>query len=83
MGNSSHMKYDLDKMDRAALAMLFLSWDSRTNRCWKSLDWEITDRLFEAGLISDPKSKNKSVFLTEAGLKKAKKAFIEDFEGTI
>ena len=75
------MKYNEEKLDRAALAILFLNYDPETGRSWKSLSWEITDRLFEAGLISDPKSKNKSVVLTELGLKKAKEILSADFSG--
>ena len=75
------MKYDEEKLDKAALVMLLLNYDSRYGRCWKSISWEITDRLFEAELITDPKTKNKSIHFTELGLKKAKEALINDFNG--
>ena len=74
------MKYNEEKVDRAALAILLLNYDEQTGRSWKSLPWEITDRLFEAELISDPKSKNQSVILTELGLQKAKEIMAKDFE---
>ena len=36
---------DTDKVDEAALALLLLTLD-RDGRAWKSLDWEVTERLF-------------------------------------
>ena len=76
------MEYDEEKLDRAALVMLLLNYE-HTGMCWKSLNWEVTDRLFEAGFISDPKNENKSVTLTELGLKKAKEILSVDFNGKI
>ena len=57
------MKYDEDKLDKAALVMLLLNQESQlSGRSWKTICWDIMNRLFEAGFISDPKTKNKSVF---------------------
>jgi len=39
------------------------------------MPWEATDRLYEKGLIGDPKSKAKSVVLTEEGRHAAEEAF--------
>ncbi|QDO99917.1 DUF6429 family protein [Thalassotalea sp. PS06] len=64
------MELDEDKIDDAALALLYLTLHD-TFRAWKQLDWEITDRLFEKGLIHDPKGKAKSVCFTEKGLAKS------------
>jgi hypothetical protein len=44
-------------------------------RAWKGMPWEATDRLYERGLIGDPKSKAKSVVLTEEGRRAAEEAF--------
>ena len=37
---------DTDKIDEAALALLFLTMHGKTNdmRAWKGLDWEVLDR---------------------------------------
>ncbi len=53
------MEYDTDKVDEAALALLYLNLfeDRWGARAWKSLLWEAMDRLHENGLIGDPKSK--------------------------
>jgi hypothetical protein len=77
------MEYDEQKIDRAALALLYLAHNPETYRSWRSIDWGVTDRLFEAGLILDPKNKNKSIQFTEEGLLLAKQAFVKDFDGKI
>ena len=48
-------------------------------RAWKSFDWDAMDRLFENGFISDPKSKAKSVVITEEELKRAEELFKQYF----
>jgi hypothetical protein len=70
--------YDRDKLDEAVLALLYLNiWEEGDwgARAWKGMPWEATDRLFEKGLIGDPKSKAKSVVLTEEGQRAAEEAF--------
>ncbi len=72
------MDYDRDKLDKAVLALLYLNiWEEGEwgARAWKGMPWEATDRLFEKGLIGDPKSKAKSVVLTEEGQRAAEEAF--------
>jgi hypothetical protein len=44
-------------------------------RAWKTFDWDAMDRLHEKDLISDPKSKAKSVVLTEESRQAAEEAF--------
>lgn len=76
------MNYDSSKIDEAALALLFVnSWkeDSDHNRAWKSLDWDIGERLYEKGLISNPVGKAKSIFLTKEGIELAEKVAAELF----
>lgn len=69
--------WDTFKIDEAVLALLFLNSSTKqvgsfsATRAWKSLNWDSLDRLHEAGLIDDPRSKAKSVALTEAGAKRA------------
>ena len=71
---SNKLELDQRKIEDAALAILYLGYEKETCRAWKSLDWGITDGLFERGLISDPKNKNKSVIITEEGLKLAEES---------
>ncbi len=63
------MEYDRNKVDEAVLALLYLNFlgDKNVVRAWKSFDWDAMDRLHEKGYISDPKSKAKSVIVTEEG----------------
>ena len=65
------MEFDDSKVDEAALALLYLTIHEE-NRAWKSIDWEVMDRLHQRGFISDPKAKAKSVVLTEEGLSLSK-----------
>ena len=71
------MKYDKNKVDEITLAMLWLNIfdDHDQKRCWKSFDWSAMNRLHENGFISDPKSKAKSVALTEQGTAKSRELF--------
>jgi Domain of unknown function (DUF6429) len=70
--------YDIDKIDDMVLALFFLTLDS-DGRAWKGVDWSATDRLYEKGLIYDPKNKAKSVALTEEGIAKSKRLFEQYF----
>ena len=68
------MKIDEDKIDEVALALFYLTVHD-SNRAWKQIDWQITNRLFEKGLIHNPVSKTKSVVLTDQGLKQSEALF--------
>ena len=57
---------DTDRLAEAALAILSLTLHD-DGRVWKSLDWVLMDLLREKGWIVDPRSKAKSVVLTEDG----------------
>lgn len=70
--------YDLDKIDDMVLALFYLTLD-RDGRAWKGVDWSTTDRLYEKGLIYDPKNKAKSVVLTEEGIARSKRLFEQYF----
>ncbi len=72
------MDYDKDKVDDAVLALLFLTmWGDRyVTRAWKGHD---VHRLFEKDSIDDPKSKAKSVAMTEEGKARAKELFYQLF----
>jgi hypothetical protein len=56
---------DTQKMCETSLALLSLTLHD--GRAWKGLDWNLMDLLFEKGWITDPKSKAKSVVLTDEG----------------
>jgi hypothetical protein len=48
-------------------------------RAWKGHDWETMDRLYSKGLLPDPKSKAKSVALSEEGEKRSRELFAKYF----
>ena len=75
------MKPNLDKIDDAVLALLYLTrftegaGEFAVTRAWKSHDWDVLDRLHEKGLIGETKNKNKSVVFTGAGQAQAEALF--------
>ena len=77
------MKYNKDKIDEYTLSLLYLvTWERKEGygaRVWKGFDWETMNRLHDKGLISDPKSKAKSVVIGEDGYKKAAELFKKHF----
>ena len=68
------MPLNTDKIDDAALALLFLTLHDG-DRAWKGFDWDVLDRLHKKGMIGNPASKAKSVVLTQEGLEKARRLF--------
>jgi hypothetical protein len=75
------MSINTDKIDDAALALLYLTLHDGY-RAWKGFDWDVLDRLHEKGLIDDPKNRIKSVAFTRDGLDRAELLFNEMF-GTV
>lgn len=75
------MEYDEDKIDEIVLSLLYLTseTDKICTRAWKGQNWETMNRLHEKGYISDPKTKAKSVVLTEEGVKLSKELFFKHF----
>ncbi len=75
------MDYDRDKVDAAVLALLWLTAfpDGPGLQAWKGFDWDALNRLHESGFIGDPKSKAKSVILTERGAARAEARFQQHF----
>ncbi len=72
------MDHDADKIDETVLALLWLTVHDEGEygaRAWKGHDWGTMNRLHEQGLISDPRSKAKSVLLTPEGLAKSRQLF--------
>ena len=73
------MPLNTDKIDDAALALLYLTLHDN-DRAWKGFDWEVLGRLHDKGMIHDPVGKVKSVVFTPEGLERAKTLFKELFE---
>jgi len=73
------MEYDKDKVDEMVLALLYLTTHDQGTRAWKGLDWDAMDRLHDKGYIGNPKSKAKSVILTEEGERLSKEFFKKHF----
>ncbi len=78
-------RYNKDKVAEVVLALMYLNlWQEdkppfAVHRAWKSFPWEALDRLYEQGYIDNPRSKAKSVVLTEEGLRKAEELFFRWF----
>ncbi len=68
------MQIDEEKVSDVVLALLYLTRfeESGIIRSWKSYDWGILNRLYEKEFISNPKTKAKSIVLTENGVEKSK-----------
>lgn len=81
MESDTDKEIDTNKIDEAALALLYLTMHNDTYgvRAWKNIDWDVMDRLYEKGYISDPKSKAKSVSITIEGEEKSKELFYKLF----
>jgi hypothetical protein len=75
--NTIPMKTDEDKIEDAVLALLQLTahGSDEAPRAWKGHSWEVMDRLYEKGWISNPKGKAKSVAFTEEGWKRSQELF--------
>ena len=81
MEKDTELEIDENKIDDAALALLYLTMHNDTGgvRAWKNIDWGVMDRLYEKGYISDPKSKAKSVAVTLEGEKRSEVLFSKLF----
>lgn len=66
------MTLDTDRIDQAVLALLSLGLHEDV-RAWKSFDWDAMDRLHQAGFISDPRRKARSVMFTDEGLQESQR----------
>ena len=64
------MEIDKDKIDDAALALLWLTLHDG-DRAWKGFDWDTLDRLHAKGLIGKPANQAKSVDLSDEGLRRS------------
>lgn len=73
------MKLDNDKIDEAVLALMYLGLHQQA-RAWKGFDWEAMNRLYERGMICDPRSKAKSVIFTDEGLAESRRLLEKLFD---
>jgi hypothetical protein len=70
------MDFDGEKVEQVVLALFQMNLsDDSGRRAWKSLPWSVMDSLHQKGYISDPATKNKSVWLSEEGAKLSKELF--------
>ncbi len=72
------MDYDEEKVDAMVLALMYLTIHDQV-RAWKGFDFQALDRLHAKGLIADPRTKAKSIVLTEEGLSRAEALFEKHF----
>ena len=77
------MDYDQDKVDEVTLALMFLTTfgDKWSTSSWKGYDWDALNRLHEAGYISNPVGKAKSVTFTAKGKELSEVLFKKHFGG--
>jgi hypothetical protein len=58
---------DQKKIEEAVLALLG-AFEFDNGRAWKRFDFGVMDALAEQGLISDPRGRAESVYLTPEGM---------------
>lgn len=75
------MKCKEESVDEMVLALMLLTTfrESSGFRTWKGYDWEVLDRLHGKGFIGNPKSKSRSVELTEDGRRRSEELFRKHF----
>jgi Domain of unknown function (DUF6429) len=81
-GGKTLDNYDHNKVDEVVLALLQLTLHD-SYRAWKGVDCDTLDRLYEKGWIENPRSKAKSVVLTEEGLANSSCLFQQYFGGSV
>jgi len=81
MVRTAAMEHDIEKLDEVVLALLRLNsfTDHGETRAWKGFDWDVLTRFHAKGFISGPKSKAKSVRLTDVGARVAEALFRKRF----
>lgn len=78
LGVTTMDDYDREKVDEIVLALMHLTLHD-SDRAWKGFDWETLDRLYEKGWIENPRTKAKSVVLTEEGFAQSARLFQRHF----
>jgi len=66
-----------EKLEQTVLALLYLNsfQEGSGRRAWKGFPWTVMDALHEKGYISNPATKNKSVWLSVEGAKLSEELF--------
>lgn len=72
------MDIDTKKIDETVLALLYLTLHDGA-RAWKAFDWDVMNRLYEQGFISNPVGNAKSVLLTDKVLQESERLFSKLF----
>ncbi len=75
------MDIDGGKLEQTVLALLYLNsfQEGEGRRAWKGFPWTVMDALHEKGYISNPATKNKSVWLSDEGAKLSEELFEKRF----
>jgi hypothetical protein len=75
------VKYNENRVDEMVLALMHLTTFKEASgfRTWKGHDWEVLDRLHQKGFIGNPKSKVRSVDLTDEGQHRSEDLFKKHF----
>lgn len=76
------MAFNQERAGDLVLALMQLTLHEEC-RTWKSYDWDVMNNLFERGFITDPRSKAKSVILTEEGLARSKEMYTKYLEADV
>jgi hypothetical protein len=76
------MSYNRERAAELVLALMQLTLHDGA-RAWKGYDWDVMNDLFERGLISDPRSKAKSVVLSEEGMARSRAMFAKYLEAAV
>lgn len=74
------MAFNEERAGDLVLALMHLTLHEE-RRAWKSYDWDVMNDLCERGFITDPRSKAKSVALTDEGLVRSREMFAKYLEG--
>jgi hypothetical protein len=71
------MDIDQEKVEQTVLALLYLNsfQEGEGRRAWKGLPWSVMDALHEKAYISNPATKNKSVWLSDEGARLSEELF--------
>jgi hypothetical protein len=76
------MAFNRERAGDLVLALMQLTLHEQ-RRAWKSFDWDVMNDLFERGLISDPRSKAKSVLLSDEGLARSREMYVSYLESAV
>jgi hypothetical protein len=76
------MAFNEERAGDLVLALMQLTLHDEC-RAWKSYDWDVMSYLHEHGFISDPRSKAKSVMLTDDGLARSRAMYAKYLEAAV